>query len=159
MKKLFIFMTICTLLGCKTKQHSSANTATSTESGNEVSIKEEMDENTHILVASIGEMENESALVQILKSSIDGNLLRLTVSYSGGCSDHSFAFVGSNMIAKSLPPIRNVRLYHFSDDTCREYIEEELTIDLRALAYQQEAGSQIKLSIAGSKEYLLYTYE
>ena len=115
-------------------------------------------ESTIKLVAVIGDIDAESKPVQVLKSKIEGNLLFLTISYSGGCAEHAFTFVGSNMIAKSLPPIRNVNLLHDTDDTCREYIEKELVVDLAALAYKQEAGSQIKLSYKGSKEYLLYTY-
>jgi hypothetical protein len=158
MKNLFIFLGICSLLGCKTKQHSASNADDSSSIGNETTSMEGP-ESAIKLVAVIGDTEAESKPVQVLKSEIEGNLLFLTIGYSGGCAEHTFTFVGSNMIAKSLPPIRNVNLLHDTDDTCREYIEKELVVDLSALAYKQESGSQIKLSYKGSKEYLLYTYE
>ena len=158
MKNLFIFLGICSLLGCKTKQHSASNANNSSSIVTETTAMEEP-VSAIKLVAVLGDTNAESKPVQVLKSKIEGNLLFLTIGYSGGCSEHTFTFVGSNMIAKSLPPIRNVNLLHDTDDTCREYIEKELVVDLSALAYKQEAGSQIKLSYKGSKEYLLYTYE
>ena len=63
------------------------------------------------------------------------------------------------MISKSLPPIRSVKLIHHTDDSCREYIERELIVDLKSWPIKKEIGSQIKLSLGGGQGTLLYTYE
>ena len=110
------------------------------------------------IVAVIGDLSVESKNVQILKSKIEGNNLILKIGYSGGCSTHEFDFIGSAMISKSLPPIRSVKLIHRTDDTCREYIERQLVVDLKELAYKKEAGSQIKLNIGANEGQLVYTY-
>jgi hypothetical protein len=148
------------ILSCKTQQKIGSEKATTEvyKDETEISNKEYPDMNIN---ARIGDMNIESSPVQILKSSIDGNLLTLKIGYSGGCTEHSFEFIGSEMIAKSLPPIRSVRLvHHANSETCRIYIERKLVIDLRELAYQKEAGSIIKLNIANLKdEQILYTYE
>ena len=158
MKILIIFIGICALMACKTKQNidETANQSNQTVNETEISDKEYPPLN---IVANIGNMKVESTSVQILKSKIEGNQLLLKIGYSGGCAEHTFEFVGSEMISKSLPPIRNVLLVHNTDDSCRGYIERELIVDITALTYKQESGSQIKLHFQGSDEYLLYTYE
>tara|TARA_Y100001933_G_C18996779_1_gene562790 strand:+ start:186 stop:635 length:450 start_codon:yes stop_codon:yes gene_type:complete len=148
------------MLSCKTKQNVGSEKVETEISTDQTGItnKEYPDMNVK---AEIGDTKIESSSVQILKSSIDGNLLTLKIGYSGGCAEHSFEFIGSEMIAKSLPPIRNVRLIHYANgETCRIYIERKLVIDLRELAYEKKSGSQIKLNISGQKDQqILYTYQ
>ena len=63
------------------------------------------------------------------------------------------------MISKSLPPIRSVELVHLNNgDTCREYIEQQLIIDVSELAYEKETGSKIKLQFSGIEEMIMYTF-
>ena len=63
------------------------------------------------------------------------------------------------MISKSLPPIRRVELVHLNNgDTCREYIEQQLIIDISELAYRKDNGSKIKLQFFGIEEMMIYTY-
>ena len=158
MKGLIIFIGICVLFACKTKQ----NSETTVSQNNSNVIDSGITERDHPslnIEAEIGDMTQESKNVQILKSKIDGNNLILKIGYSGGCTTHEFQFIGSAMISKSLPPIRTVRLVHHTDDTCREYIEQELIVNLKNLAYQKESGSQIKLNIGANEGQLLYTYQ
>jgi len=158
MKGLIIFIGICVLFSCKTKQ----NSETTVSQNNSNVIDSGIIERDHPslnIEAEIGEMTQESKNVQILKSKIDGNHLILKIGYSGGCTTHEFQFLGSAMISKSLPPIRTVRLVHHTDDTCREYIERELIVNLKDLAYKKESGSKIKLKIQGAEDFLLYTYQ
>jgi len=170
MKGLIIFIGICVLFSCKTKQNSettvSQNNSNVIDSGiierdhPSLNIEAEIGDMTPLNIeAEIGEMTQESKNVQILKSKIDGNHLILKIGYSGGCTTHEFQFLGSAMISKSLPPIRTVRLVHHTDDTCREYIERELIVNLKDLAYKKESGSKIKLKIQGAEDFLLYTYQ
>ena len=158
MKGLIIFIGICVLFSCKTKQ----NSETTVSQNNSNVIDSGIIERDHPslnIEAEIGDMTQESKNVQILKSKIDGNHLILKIGYSGGCTTHEFQFLGSAMISKSLPPIRTVRLVHHTDDTCREYIERELIVNLKGLAYKKESGSKIKLKIQGAEDFLLYTYQ
>ncbi len=158
MKGLIIFIGICVLFSCKTKQ----NSETTVSQNNSNVIDSGIIERDHPslnIEAEIGDMTQESKNVQILKSKIDGNYLILKIGYSGGCTTHEFQFLGSAMISKSLPPIRTVRLVHHTDDTCREYIERELIVNLKDLAYKKESGSKIKLKIQGAEDFLLYTYQ
>ena len=160
MKNLYLLIGICLIMSCKTKQNIESKKVDTPISKDETEItnKEYPDMN---IKASIGDNKVESASVQILKTSIEGNFLMMKIGYSGGCTEHSFEFIGSEMIAKSLPPIRNVRLIHHANgETCRIYIERKLIIDLRDLAYQKEAGSKIKFNVSGLKDQqILYTFQ
>lgn len=158
MKGLVIFIGICVLFSCKTKQNSDT---TLSQNNNDVidSGITERDHPSLSIEAEIGDITQESKNVQILKSKIEGNHLNLKIGYSGGCTSHEFQFIGSSMISKSLPPIRTVRLVHLTDDTCREYIERELVVDLKQLAYKKEEGSTIKLKIQGLEGFLIYSYQ
>lgn len=109
--------------------------------------------------AQIGDVTQESAQTTITAVNLDGNILSLDVEYSGGCQDHSFEFVGSSAIMKSLPPKRSVKLVHDSNgDTCRELISETIKFDIRALAVSETSGSEIILLLDGVKEPIKYVY-
>ena len=67
-------------------------------------------------------------------ASVDGDLLRLDVSYEGGCAEHAFTLYSSEYLAESLPPQTNTFLSHDAGgDTCTETVQEELTFNLSPL--------------------------
>lgn len=112
------------------------------------------------ITARLADMNQEfkSDNFTILDVHIDGNLMHLTVGYSGGCGEHKFDVVGSEMIMKSLPPQRPVLILHDAGgDKCRALITEQLTVDISAFAYQQEEGSEIMLVMEG-REKISYKY-
>ena len=158
---MIFILAILVFNSCKTvKNTSSKNAETKIEQSNtEGGIVERKHEPIEIK-AKIGRIEREQMTgVQIIKSRIEGNTLHLKVGYSGGCSKHGFQVIGSPMISKSLPPIRSVELVHLnSGDTCREYIEQQLIIDLTDLAYKKKSGSEIKLQFSGIEEMFIYTF-
>jgi len=104
--------------------------------------------------------ENGSDPIKILDAKIIKNQLILSVSYSGGCEKHNFKITGDSSISKSLPPIRSVELFHFANgDACKKLIIEELIIDLSELAYKQEEGSEIYLSLNGWDQKISYVFK
>jgi|TARA_B100001093_G_C26796397_1_gene1001300 hypothetical protein len=159
--KIIFILSILVFASCKTAKNTSAkNDETKIEQSNtEGGIVERKHEPIQIK-AEIGRIEREQTTgVQIIKSRIEGNTLYLKVGYSGGCTKHVFKVVGNPMISKSLPPIRSVELVHLNNgDTCREYIEQQLIIDVSELAYEKETGSKIKLQFSGIEEMILYTF-
>jgi hypothetical protein len=109
--------------------------------------------------AQIGDIPQASAVTTITSVKLEGNILSLDVEYSGGCEDHSFEFVGSAAIMKSLPPKRVVQLVHNSNgDSCRELISETIKFDISALAVTETSGSEIILLLDGVKEPIKYVY-
>lgn len=113
----------------------------------------------YLVKATIGDYQ-ESDPIYINSAEIKGNTLTLEVSYSGGCTEHSFEFIGSPVVMKSQPPKRTVKLVHHSqDDTCEEHISQQIVIDLKDIAYSQESGSEIILLLSGYKGELHFIYE
>lgn len=107
-----------------------------------------------ILVTDISPFKS-NASTTIEKVSLEGNILTLKVSYSGGCKDHEFQLVGNKMISKSLPPKRGIFLYHNgNEDSCRESITKELRFDISAFAYLDQ---EIHLSLQGWEPIIAYT--
>lgn len=115
--------------------------------------------NTRNMVAILGETKIQSKEFTIKNAVVNGNILEIEVSYYGSCQAHDFICTGSTIISKSFPPIRSVKLVHYGkEDTCKEQVVEVLKIDITALAYKPEDGSQIKLNLEGWSEQLMYTY-
>lgn len=111
------------------------------------------------LKAFIGDVKETDAF-SIESAVITGNTLLMTITYSGGCADHQFEFIGSPAIQKSMPPIRAVRLVHnANDDACRSVVTRIIEVDLQDIAYQQRAGSELMLHLEGFKTKLKYTFE
>lgn len=137
MKKIFfLFACLALIIACKSKKIV----------GNGEGQKIKSDKIT--MKATIGEIPEKSDAISIEKVTIKGNEMILDVSYSGGCKDHTFDLIGSQMIAKSLPPIRAVKLvHHANEDNCRAMIMKTLVFDISALAYQQKDGDEIFLTI------------
>lgn len=146
MKILLSLVIAISLMACKTKK----NAMTDSNSIQKDAIQ---------LVAEIGTTKDVSAPVEISGCKIEGNKMYLSVSYSGGCQEHSFKLIGSPNISKSLPPIRAIQLFHTNNgDSCRELISKIIEVDLTALAYKQEDGSVIHLTLEGWEEKLTYTF-
>ena len=129
--------------------------------GNSKKVTEEVSnsQGNKVVKALIGEFKKSDSF-SIKSASISGNKLLLTIEYTGGCTDHQFEFIGSPMIMKSMPPIRAVQLVHnANNDSCESQITEVLEIDIRCMAYNQNAGSEIFLTLEGWDEKLKYIYE
>lgn len=112
------------------------------------------------LKAILGDNSQSSLPVTIKNVSLNANVLKIDIEYTGGCKTHQFNLIGSQMISKSLPPIRAINLIHTADnEECKQLINETLQFDLKDLAYKQEPGNVIKLNLEGWKEQIIYTYQ
>lgn len=103
-------------------------------------------------------------LFQIQSANIIGNQLFIIVKAHPILNASDFALSGNPNISKSLPPIRSIRLAVTKipvkkGDGSVALLEQTLVFDIRELAYQQEAGSEIYLQFEGAKERYLYTYK
>lgn len=150
MKSISLIFIISVLLSCGAEKPAvTGDTSDSTAKPGEMKI-----------TAIIGEKSKTSDPFTISSVSVDGNTMTIEVTYSGGCKDHSFQMTGSSMIAKSLPPIRTIQLTHASGgDECKKMIIQQIKVDVSALAYKQESGSEIFLTLEGWKEKIKYTFE
>lgn len=102
--------------------------------------------------------------VEIAAARIDGDTLRLTAQYGGGCAQHVFRLVGGYAFAESLPVQTGVHLGHDAkSDRCKALVRAELAFSLAPLAdvyrrgYQTRTGT-IDLHVAGWTPTLRYTF-
>jgi len=122
--------------------------------------KKQNPEETNMITATLGDTDQSSDSFSISDIRVKGNTMLIDVSYSGGCEEHQFEMTGSQNIAKSLPPIRAIQLVHKANgDQCKKMVMETIEVDIKALAYKQEAGSIIYLTIEGWKDRVEYTFE
>ncbi len=99
-------------------------------------------------------------------AAIDGHLLTIVVSFSGGCRRHDFTLVISETFRESNPVQLPAVLAHDANgDTCEAYPTESRVFDLAPVRtrYQQFYGpgpGQVALHIAGvSGDDLLYEFD
>jgi len=107
-------------------------------------------------LAKIDDFNNyrENDNYSIVNAFIDGDILNLDVTYSGGCKEHSFELIGSGQLLKSYPPQRNVLLVHQANgDDCRELMGERIMFNVKNLASENK---EVMLIIKGYKNGVLY---
>ena len=158
--KLFALLLVGTLLySCSSTENIIKEELSDTvEQTEDTAIESTKPERNIKLTAEIGEFK-DSDLLEIQSAKIVGNTLLMVVTFSGGCAEHKFNFVGSPMIMKSLPAKRSVKLIHDkNDDSCRSLVTKTLEIDLKNIAYNQTTGSEIVLLLEGWKGELKYTF-
>lgn len=147
-RHFIVLLLVFSAFSCKTKKH--AQTDVRSED-----LKEQYPQ------AEIGPYVKDSDPVKIKSITLNRNLLTLEVSYAGGCVDpHEFRLVGSPMLTKSLPPVRNVQLYHNAKgDNCKAMKTEKLTFSITRLAEHHEPGNKVKLQFENYEKMLEYSYE
>ena len=115
--------------------------------------KNSMNQNTietSIPLAEIGDLNMESAAINIQSAEIKGTSIQLVVSYSGGCAEHSFRLIGSPVLTKSLPPQRAVKLIHTNNgDQCKKMITDTLMFDVTPLANNASKDKTVVLNLDG----------
>jgi hypothetical protein len=150
MKTILLLVTLISFAGCANLKN--AKNVSQTTNNQTIDPKP--------IKAILGDNKQTSLPTTIKAVTLNANVLKIEIEYTGGCKTHQFNLVGSQMISKSLPPIRAINLIHTDDnEECKQLINDTLYFDLKDLAYKQEAGSVIKLNLEGWKEQIIYTYQ
>ena len=93
--------------------------------------------------------ENASRDPYLINSyEINGDILKVQVSFGGGCRAHDFTLIALPGFMESSPVAANVLLSHdANNDLCEAWLTDELRFDLSSLkhewqeAYDQESGA------------------
>ena len=111
------------------------------------------------IIAQIGEMKDGDP-IKIQGVRCKGNILLITVSYGGGCGEHSFEVNGSKAVIKSIPKKRSVKLTHTNHkDYCKSIVEKTIEVDIKELSGIKKRGSKIFLLLDGWGEAIEYIFE
>lgn len=140
MKKLLILTLIgITILSCSNDDNGISNSCDL-----ETIISAEQYENAPSVQLNINSLE------------INGNCLKINFS-SSGCSGDTWELklIDSEVVLKSNPPQRNLRLSLKNQEACEAYITKELTFDISNL---QVDGKKVQLNLTNSNDNILYEY-
>lgn len=154
--KIILFLALSSVFfACGAKKD-----ATNTTKKEQVSINRP-DLETMQIKATVGKQAATSdPIMSIDFVEVKGNTLIIDLTYGGGCKDHQFEVIGSEAIAKSLPPIRGIQLvHHANEDNCRAIVKKRLEVDITDLAYLKEKDSEIYLALDGWDQKILYKYK
>ena len=114
--------------------------------------------NDNVKKAQLGNLNVISDPFEIISIELNNNILKAILSYKGGFNNHDFQLIGNDMISKSLPPRRTVKLiHHANNDSCNLKKIDTLFFDIRPLSYNLEIDSQIYLDLVETNYSILYT--
>jgi hypothetical protein len=109
--------------------------------------------------AQIGELKNGDPF-QLERVICEGNTLFISLSYGGGCGEHSFQFNANMLVMTSWPPKRSVQLIHTNHkDYCKAIVQKTIEVDLVELANIKKRGSTTILLLDGWDKPIEYTFE
>ena len=78
-------------------------------------------------------LPQSSAPYELLRMTIEQDVLCATVQYSGGCKSHVFELVENGPLVRSMPPKQPLALIHDArGDACRQVVVESVEFDLRS---------------------------
>lgn len=102
----------------------------------------------------------ENADFKVLEASIEGDILKLKISYSGGCESHEFNAYFNGIFMKSMPPKAGIFIEHINKgDMCKKLETQELTFDLKNMRYPDKEGDYtIMIGLTNYEGYLEYKY-
>lgn len=112
-----------------------------------------------IIRASVGEVPSINPTTTINRVRLEGNILYLEVTYTGGCKEQDFGLIGENALLNTdeKVPARKVVLYRDSKgDMCRELITRELWFNLEELTPKDEVGGRVNLLLKGVDDPFFY---
>lgn len=91
---------------------------------------------------------------------VKGDDLIMYVNYSGGCKDHEFKALASDVYMKSMPPKLGLYVEHdANEDLCKAIVKDTLTFDLSTIKYPgKDKDYSVVFTINNWKGELTYEY-
>ena len=114
----------------------------------------------------LGDKENTASLkfdrYNLNDIKVVGDIVKINISYSGGCRDHEFKLIAQNYFGESDSPKAELVLSHNSNlDPCEAFLTEEHSFNLLPLKYEFikkfEKDSGTILMVLEEKE-LVYSF-
>lgn len=95
---------------------------------------------------------------KVFSWTIEGDILKIGVSYSGGCEEHTFKAYYNGAWMKSLPMKGNVFLEHIVEkpDPCRELVKQTLEFNISKM--RPEGQNKVVIQSPNGKYNAMYEY-
>ena len=144
------------LNSCKSKKEAAA-TENQTTTEQEESNPQIQPDPKKIIIDDSFSLDEKPGSYTIENIEFEGRLMKIAVSYSGGCEDQTFDLYGSKAYAKSMPPQTTLQLHHDSKgDPCRQLIKETLVFDIEEI--QHPSSKTLIIRLKGHTKSYEYTY-
>lgn len=112
-----------------------------------------------------GQLARKSDDFGIAAMQLYGDLLKLVVTYSGGCETHDFVVWTDNVLSQGQPPAITLFISHDSHrDPCEGLIERAIWIDLSPLQAEflrvnpNQGSGAISIKLENNSERILYRF-
>ena len=136
---------------------------TSLHSVDDVAGEEEPYMGGLIIVDADDKFKNDSFVLN--DATLTGDMLTVSVSYSGGCKNHEFTLVASDTFLESFPVQLSAYIVHDANgDTCEAWPTEDYYFNLTPIktlyqdAYRQKSGTIILRLKDAPDEELVYEF-
>ena len=147
---LFLFLFLLFTVGCQQLQNQVNTEPDGLTSVSDGDVKH--DDTTYVGRVFIGDAGDRFGADEFAlnTATIEGDILKVNLSYSGGCEAHEFTLIASDSFLESLPVQLPIYIAHNANgDACEAYPTEEYRFDLTPIktmyqdAYRQDAGTII----------------
>ena len=113
-----------------------------------------------VLIDTTCDASSSDSSFGIGELAIQGDLLRIAVTYSGGCEDHEFSACWDGTFLESNPVQAQLAVHHEDNgDSCEAAITRDVFVDLSLLRsrFQNQTGT-IEIVIAGAAAGISYQF-
>ncbi len=92
--------------------------------------------------------------------SIEGDVAKVAISYSGGCGTHTFKAFFTGNYMKSMPPKASIFIQHDNGgDKCRMLIMDTLYVYLQPVRYEKEKAGSVIIGFNNTEKTVEYSYK
>lgn len=92
--------------------------------------------------------------------SIEGDVAKIAISYSGGCGKHIFKAFFTGNYMKSMPPKATIFIQHDNGgDKCRMLIMDTLYVYLQPVRYEKEKTGSVIIGFNNTEKTVEYSYK
>jgi hypothetical protein len=111
------------------------------------------------VMGGLDEAPDSSDPVELRSASFDGSVLKVDVSYSGGCEEHAFTLYSADQMIAIYPPLVYVAIVHDArGDRCEAYISETIDVDMSTLIESLNSSFGMDLGVQGTSSVLRIQY-
>jgi hypothetical protein len=143
---LIVLVFVLSFVACKHKREAAQAPAVASDTTIDPIVKQVLKDSSY---------SNKTDPFTIASVNLNGDLLAVWVTYSGGCEKHDFDLIWKGEMLKSLPMQLPLYLNHKSNgDACRESITEEHLFNIASL--RQPNAKSVKLVLGEFQ--VLYKY-
>ena len=150
MKIIYLLFSLSLFISCGTKKKSQTDP---------IKVSEVEVRDVAYPLAELKAFSKKNDPYTLKEIKVNGNILELTVSYSGGCEKHDFSLIGNPELSSDKISVRKVQLVHKANgDQCKALKQKTLKFSITPLADNYKRGTEVLLRFDNYEKGISYTY-